>query len=382
MSQSDISSSRLFSLDALRGLIMVLMAIDHANYFVAQSHFYEYWGLPLPQHTDVLSFFTRFVTHLCAPGFFFLMGVGIVLLAESRRRLNWSVNKIQWYLVKRGLLLMVIQHFLENPVWLLGPVSEAAIRPGGGGEVLFFFGVLNGLGAALCVCALLLTAPSALLLGLTLITVLATNLLMPGSEQVGYQFHPLLRWAFIPGQSGIIHVLYPFIPWLGLTCFGLLFGRWISRDAPAAYRRSTIIGAGLIGLFLILRITDWFGNIHPYDHSGWLMFLNLTKYPPSATFLCLMLGIILLLLGGFSRVDTLFSSDRTPLIVFGQTALFFYIAHLYILGVMGLFVPPGGTSLPIMYLFWFIGLVLLYFLCRWYRAFKRGKSPDSFWRFF
>ena len=113
---------RLLAVDALRGLIIVLMALDHANFFIAQQHSSgEYWGGSFPSYDHVLPFLTRVLTHLCAPGFFFLMGVGMLLFAESRRKLGWSELKIMAHFWLRGALLMVLQLTLINRAWELSP---------------------------------------------------------------------------------------------------------------------------------------------------------------------------------------------------------------------------------------------------------------------
>ncbi len=134
-----LSEQRLLSIDALRGLIMVLMAVDHANYFVARMHPNgEFWGIPLPRYDSVLAFLTRFVTQPCAPGFFFLMGVGMFLFANSRRNQGWTETRILRHFIFRGVILVLLQFFLENAAWLLGPSTEFH-PPGGGGQVWPYF---------------------------------------------------------------------------------------------------------------------------------------------------------------------------------------------------------------------------------------------------
>src|SRR5215475_3578570 len=140
-------SVRLAPLDALRGLIMVVMALDHANLFIAHQHpLPEFWSAPTPPPASVLAFLTRFVTHFAAPGFFFLMGAGMVLLADSRRRLGWSKGAIVRYLLARGGLLIALQLLVENPAWRIGdgPIFTRQV-------FLSYFGVLYGLGAAMIV---------------------------------------------------------------------------------------------------------------------------------------------------------------------------------------------------------------------------------------
>lgn len=154
------ASPRVSAFDRLRGLIIVLMALDHASYFIARVHQTETWASQPPYYADFVSFITRRITHLCAPGFFLLMGVGVALLAQARRAAGWTPARITRFLATRGVVLLVVQHVVENPAWLLGVLSMdssagAAIGglPGPGGEVMLSFGVLSALGVALIVCS-------------------------------------------------------------------------------------------------------------------------------------------------------------------------------------------------------------------------------------
>ena len=139
-------AERIDALDAHRGFIMVLMAIDHASYFIARVHSAEFWGTALPVYSSALWFWTRWVTHLCAPGFFFLMGIGITLLAGARRRAGWEEGRITRFLISRGLLLIFLQLFVEDPAWMLGDLSvrsgvlviQGGRVPGGGTEGIIY----------------------------------------------------------------------------------------------------------------------------------------------------------------------------------------------------------------------------------------------------
>ena len=377
------TGGRLLSLDAVRGLLMILMAIDHANYFIAHKHpVGPFWSMPMPQYKSMLGFLTRFVTHPCAAGFFFLMGVGMILFAESRRHLGWTEGKIMRHFISRGFLLIILQQFLEDPAWLLGPTYTVK-APGGGETVWFHFGVLYALGAAMIIAALLLRFASAMLMSLSLIIVIVPQFLIPEPSKSDYLYSPLLRLILIPGQTGIMQVFYSVLPWLGLAGFGLVFGKWILQGYSRAYRRALIVGMAFVILFFVVRIGGGFGNIHPPDGSGWIGFLNVTKYPPSIAFLLLTLGANLLFLVLFSHSGAGLERWGKPLLVFGRTALFFYIVHLYLYALIGLAVAgEKGTGFPMMYLLWFAGLVFLYPICRWYGNFKKGKSADSIWRLF
>lgn len=375
---------RLPYLDALRGLIMILMAVDHASFFIAHKHPAEFWGQPLPEYTGAFPFLTRFLTHFCAPGFFFLMGIGMMLFAQSRRQLGWTDSAIRKHFLTRGALLIVLQLFIENPAWILGPAAELGTRPpGGGSEVLLHFGVLYGLGASMIVCAFLLRLSTIVLAAISLLAVLITQALIPGPENVATLYSPLPRLLLIPGHTNIVQVFYPLVPWLGLAVFGLIFARWIVANPAAIPRKAALLGVGFLLLFLLVRLTAGFGNIHPVSFSSWITFLNVTKYPPSLAYILLTLGVDLLLLALFAGIVTILQRWAKPLFVFGQTALFFYLAHLYLYAVMGLTIaPPGGTSLGWVYAYWAGGLALLYLLCVCYRKFKQSTAPNSVWRFF
>src|SRR6478609_11422410 len=117
---------RLPAIDRLRGLIVALMAIDHASFFIAGRHPGEFWGVPLPVYTGAIPFLTRWVTHPAAPGFFFLLGVGVVLLTAAREKAGWDNGRIFRHLAIRGLVLILAQHLIENLAWLLGQHTKAA----------------------------------------------------------------------------------------------------------------------------------------------------------------------------------------------------------------------------------------------------------------
>lgn len=376
-------SKRLAPIDALRGLIMILMAVDHANYFVARTHpSGEFWGVPLPQYTNIAEFLTRFVTHICAPGFFFLMGVGMVLFANSRRSLGWSESKIYRNIFFRGLILIFCQFFLVNSAWVLGPVYS--LRPPGGGETVWiYFGVLASLGATMVIGTLFMRFKPAILIGLGVIILVATQLAVPDPSHASQLYSPLIRILLIPGRTGIFQVFYPVIPWLGVVLFGFVFGKWLTKNKALAYKLSFVLGAACLFAFFILRILRGFGNIHHPESSGFISFFNVTKYPPSLTFTFLNLGLCLVFIGLFSRARSSIEKWGYPLLVFGRSALFFYVLHLYLFAIIGLlFASRGGSGLAAMYPIWFLGLFLLFPLCLRYGAFKKKKPPDSIWRFF
>jgi uncharacterized membrane protein len=377
------TKERLIPIDALKGFLMVLMAVDHANFFIAKMHpTGEFWGIPLPEYRSLLAFLTRFVTQPCAPGFFFLMGVGMILYADSRRALQWSEARIFRHFMVRGIILVLLQLFLENSAWLMGPANSLH-PPGGGKQVWFHFGVLFGLGMTMILGAILMRLPSIVIAGVSLAGIVLTQIFIPDPGKAETLFSPLLRIFFIPGQTGPVQVFYPVLPWLWIVGLGIVFGRWVSKDRKKSYQRALYFGLFFLLLFFAVRIPGGFGNIHPPEESGLMALLNVTKYPPSIAFTLLTLGLCLLFLFLFSRIGKGMKILGKPLLVFGRAALFFYLAHLYILAIFGLlFFSKGSSGLLLMYVFWFIGLAILYPLCLWYGKFKKKKAADSIWRMF
>ncbi len=380
------SSARLFPLDSFRGLIMIAMAIDHASLLVAKVHSGEFWGMALPEYQDAWWFLTRWITHLCAPGFFFAMGAGVALLTAARRADGWTEGRITRFLVTRGLLLILLQQFLENPAWLLGELSAAAgaqtVRgggvPGGGEGVMLHLGVLYALGAALVIWGFLYRLPSSAVAAISIAAIGGTHLLMPGPGWAAEQFHPVIRLLVVPGQSGILQVFYPVLPWMGVAGLGVLAGRLLREDPSGAWPVIGAAGAALLLLFLTMRFLGA-GDYHPVG-AGVIGWLNATKYPPSVVFLAMTLGVNLIVLWALARWSAT-PGDRNPVSVFGRSALFFYIVHLYLYALMGFAFRSGG-GLTVLYGAWLVGLVLLYPLCLWWWRFKSARPAESMWRLF
>ncbi|HME46331.1 MAG TPA: heparan-alpha-glucosaminide N-acetyltransferase domain-containing protein [Syntrophorhabdales bacterium] len=379
---------RLPVLDAQRGLIMVLMALDHASYFIARVHSLEFWGTSLPVYPNAFWFWTRWVTHPCAPGFFFLMGIGMVLFAASRREAGWQEGRITRFFIVRGLLLVLLQLLVEDPAWVVGYLSAnpgAMITrtggvPGGGTGGIVYLGVLFALGGTMVFWACVRRVSSQFICVISLAAIVTTQLVTPGSERIGALYTPLARSLIIPGHTNSWEVFYPVVPWLGVTGLGLLFGRLLKNDTHRAGRVAGPAGLACILLFVVVRAIGSVGNLNDVP-SGWLGFLNVVKYPPSLVFLAITLGINLIAMTAWERAEPYFQNPRNPLLVFGRVPLFFYLVHLWMYCLLGLFFA-GGSGLAAMYCFWLVGLVLLYPLCYAFNRFKQRRPVDSIWRLF
>ena len=378
-------SGRIAALDHLRGAIMALMALDHASFFIARMHSREFWGTALPDYASALPFLLRGVTHICAPGFFLLMGAGMAILADSRRAAGWSPRRITRFFMLRGLVLIAVQVLIENPAWRLAFVrgipgtfvGRGGPIPGHGEGTAIYLGVLFALGAVMILWSLALRLPTLAVGIISVAALLLTQWVTPGPEAFSVDYPWWVRMLQIPGRSGPFVVFYAVIPWLGIAGLGILLGRW-RKPIFANLPRWAVSTAGvLLAAFIVVRGAGGFGNFHA-PASGWIGFLNVTKYPPSLTFILLTLGFNALLLGIFSAAR---ARGFAWLGVFGRTPLFFYILHLYLYGLMGWFVP-AGVSQGRMLIFWLVGLAMLYPLCRFYDRFKKTKPPDTLWRLF
>lgn len=351
------------------------MAIDHASFFVARVHPFETWTNPPPYYESATAFLTRWITHLCAPGFFLLMGAGMAWFAESRRAAGWTAARVRRVLVTRGALLLLVQHFVENPAWLIGlvtasPAAEARLLyPGGTGDAFLVLAVISALGVALIFWGLLIDAPSPVVWIVTIAALAATVLLTPPVATPDLPW----RWFLLPGVTEPTHVLYPFVPWLVPAGLGVLMGRHRgSRDS-----RLLAIGVTAVAIFVVLRALS-LGDPHP-PQAGAIGFLTITKYPPSLDFFLVTLGLDLILLWALARAQG--SALLEPLAVFGRVPLFFYLLHLYVFGIASIFFPDGA-SFTVTYVVWAAALVVMYPLCRWYAGFKARQPIDSRWRLF
>jgi uncharacterized membrane protein len=372
---------RLESIDAVRGAIMVLMALDHTR---------DFFGLPgNPTNLATASaglFFTRWVTHFCAPGFFFLMGTGAFL--AGRRRTPGELTR---FLVARGVWLIVLDLVVLR---CLAYQFNVDFR-------VTMLLVLWALGWALIVLAGVIRLPMPAIAALGGLIVAGHNLL-DGIRSAS----PLWRILHAPGvvmSAGgrVIFVAYPLVPWIGVTMAGYALGTMYAW--PAERRRPILVrlGLALSIAFVAVRALNVYGDPSPWTPQRTplvtaLSFLNTTKYPPSLEFLLMTLGPLLLALAWMERVRPF-----RPLLVFGRVPLFYYAVHFFAIHALATIVcllrygaahwmfespdlahypfspPPGwGFGLPIVYLVWASLVIGVYPLCRWFAGVKaRSRSP-------
>jgi uncharacterized membrane protein len=373
---------RLESVDVVRGLIMVIMALDHTR---------DYFTLPVGDPTNLGTtttalFFTRWITHFCAPVFFLLTGTGAYLSLRKR-----STGELSRYLLTRGLWLIVLEAVVMRCF---------AYQFNFDFRVTFLI-VLWALAWAMIALAALVRLPATVVAAIGAILIVGHNLFDDVTSTN-------LLWTLLHGRGfllntpdHVVFVVYPLIPWIGVTMVGYGLGQIYDWDAERRRRFLLRLGLGLTAAFVVLRAVNVYG-----DPSRWsaqstmlftvLSFINTSKYPPSLLFLLMTLGPAMLLLrafdGGAPRV-------LRPALVIGKVPLFYFMLHFALIHLFAVIVcyirfgtahwmfespdmanypfttPPGwGYPLPIVYLVWAVVVVSTYPLCRWFAALKQRRS--------
>jgi uncharacterized membrane protein len=389
------SLPRVESVDVLRGLVMVIMALDHTREF-----FSNYGGNPTDAATaSGIIFFTRWITHLCAPTFVFLAGTSIYLQSLRKAR-----PQLARFLVTRGLWLMVLELVVVSSMLTFHPSPHFFML-----QVIWVTGVSMILMAALIYFPLWAVASfgAALVLLHNAFDWITPAAMGPAAGIVWRLLH--VPGLLVPPSSGNLWLnLYPLIPWPGIMALGFAFGAFL-QWRPAQRRRAMLrLGAASLAVFALLRWSNLYGDPVPWKHQAsgertFMSFIDVQKYPPSLLFTLVTLGLSLSLLAAFDAWQTgdKFKAVRSILSVYGRVPFFYYILHftaIHLAAMLttaalgldwrwwlklspagGIFAgqPPGyGFSLPIVYLVW-VGIVTFcYFPCRWFAGVKqRNKSP-------
>ena len=315
-------------------------------------------------------------------------GRGDLLVRRVPQTSGWSDSQILRRVAWRGFALFLVGQLLENPILFLQSflkppavaMSSTMQPPPIDGSALYWgFIVMTGLGLVMMCCSLLLRWGPVVWGLAALACVLATNLLLPASGKPGPLWETIL---LAPGLRDHIIVMYPVLPWLAVSTCGMLFGLWWRKNPVSAPRQVPLAGLGLLLTGVLLRAAGGFGNIRLPRDGSWIEFLNTVKYPPSLVFWTMSLGLNLLILSLLLRLPDKVKSPVSPLIVFGQTPAFFYVAHLYLLALIAFSFFREAAPLSMVYVAWAAALVILFPLCRWYRGFKSTKPPESLWRLF
>ena len=382
--QAPPPNQRLLSIDALRGLVIIFMLLDHVR-----ETFFLHRQVVDPMNIDVTEpalFFSRTLAHLCAPVFVLLTGLSAYLYGEKYQ----GTRDVSAFLFKRGLFLVVLEFTLVNFAWTF------QFPP-----TVIYLQVIWAIGVSMIALAALVWLPRPVLLLLAIVIIAGHNLLDGLHFAAGSALH--VPWAILHDRGWIefsdslrLRTSYPVLPWIGVIALGYCIGPWFARSASAALRQRYLLLAGtgaLLG-FVALRLLNGYGEAQWSGYSNvtqtLMSFFNITKYPPSLLFLTLTLGVGLLLLLGFERAGQ--RRWIRTLAVFGAAPMFFYLLHLYVLKVLylvcvGLFGLNQGSYFGFdgIGAVWLSAILLataLYLPVRWFAALKARRRDISWLKYF
>jgi len=381
------SSKRIESIDLLRGLVMIIMALDHTRDFF---HNQAFTGDPLdPATTTPILYFTRWVTHFCAPTFVFLSGLSAWL--QSRRK---TKKELSWFLITRGLWLVLIE--------------VTIVTLGISGDIHFGFFILQtiwSIGISMFILGLVIWLPFRMILLIGLLIVFGHNAI--DFAEKGRTDFPVW-WQFLH-RGGVLRlwdghmlgIFYPFLSWTGLMILGYCCGKiFTAMDAEKRKRTLLWMGIGALLFFIALRAVDIYGDPLHWSKQrnvfySFLSFMNVQKYPPSLLFMCATIGPGLLFLALVKDTGSRFSKIIK---VYGRVPFFYYILHFYLLHIINIIlylsrghsfaegmagspglpfkfaVPGEGYSLWIVYVIWLAVVIALYPLCKWYDNYKTNHK--------
>ncbi|ACU63058.1 DUF1624 domain-containing protein [Chitinophaga pinensis] len=388
-------SRRIESIDLLRGIIMIIMSLDHVrDYFHAFSYLHDPTDLP---HTTAPIFLTRWITHYCAPTFMLLAGISACLYGGKNGK-----KALSYFLLTRGLWLVIVELFIITLAWTFNPHYPAFIM-----QVIWAFGI------SMITLSLLIHLPRKILLPLGILLVAAHNLLdnvhVTGNTLAAFGWSVLHEPNFGGLHFGPFNPIigYPVMPWLGIITLGYCLGSLYAPDVAPEKRQQSLrnLGIASIVLFIVLRWTNLYGDHAPWAvQENWMLtlfsFVNVTKYPPSLLFVLMTMGPALLFLAYAERP---LNKVTAALTVFGRVPMFFYLLHIPLIHGMAVVAavltghPASdmvnlttwvtsneklqgyGFSLPVVYLVWVVVIALLYPLCLRFSKYKQANQATKKW---
>ena len=369
---------------------MVVMALDHARYPYLTN--LQFFPEDLKQ-TYLVLFLTRWITHYCAPLFFLLAGTGAFLSLSNGR----TAKEVSDFLWKRGLWLVFLELTIIAFAWSFNPMWR-------------FGGVIWALGWSMVIMALIVRLPLRAIIVFALALICLHDLTDSIKPDVFGNFSWL--WKIIH-SGGLIKIdalnpgfiiLYSIIPWVGIMALGFVSGQILTREETERRRWLLIIGGLMTLAFLVLRITNLYGNPDSFQaqetaEKTIIAFLNVEKYPASLQFTLMTVGPALMLLAWFDRFDysSVFGWLGKKIVVFGRVPMFFYILHIFLLHILAIVVglifsqpvgwlfgarlplirqapPEFGFNLPFIYLMTILTAVILYFPCKWFADLKKRRN--------
>jgi uncharacterized membrane protein len=367
-------TNRIAAIDWMRGLVMILMIVDHASMAFDGGHLSEDSAMYPGSATMALpaaEFFTRWMTHICAPTFVFLAGVALALSVERRVAKGVSAREIDVFIITRGAIIALLDLTVisfGSGHWNIG--------------VLFAIGV-----SMICMAGLRRLSMAALVavgLGWFAFGELLTGWCWnpPGSSS------PLAALLMANYASDALLIKYPVLPWLAIMVLGWAMGRHASNYQAGKTRVSAqtvlwIAGVAALIVFVVVRGGQGYGDMFLHRSDGsWQQWLHVSKYPPSLSYAALELGLMSLCLASLARIEPLIGvRNNGVFLVFGQTAMFFYLVHRLVFEMPATYFGLRGVGgLGTTYVVAAAMLVALYPACRWYRTVK-AAHPTSFLKY-
>ena len=385
---STITKTRITSIDFLRGSIMIIMALDHVrDYLYSGSFFYD--PLDLTKTSGVL-FFTRWITHFCAPIFLLLAGTSASLIGQKKTKKELSA-----FLIKRGLWLIFLEMIVVNLGWNFNLTFP-----------MFFFITIWALGLSMIVLAGLIHLPKKLIFLISILIIAGHNMLdnihVPGSSLSAFGWSLLHDQQFFTWHKEVLLVGYPIIPLFAVMSLGYCLGSWYEAGYDGKKRQKNLLLAGSLAIlaFIVLRYSNVYGDPVKWTTQKnafftFLSFLNVNKYPPSLLYLLVTIGAACLFL---SITEKTKGAVVRVVSIYGRVPMFYYLIHIYVIHLIAViasaFIPGQdwklwfltkpiwfttdlkgyGFSLPVAYLVW-IGIVIaLYPLCKRYDAYKQANK--------
>lgn len=374
---------RIQSIDALRGVVMVIMLIDHVR-----ETFYLHQQVSDPVDvttTDPGLFLIRLLSSLCAPIFVLLTGLGAWLYGQAHSRAETSA-----FLLKRGIFLVILEVTLVNFAW------TATFPP-----TTVFLQVIWIIGLSMIALAGLLYLPRLLQVALAILIIAGHHLLASLSFEPGSTGY--IPWAILYDRSWLefgdvfrARTSYPLLPWIGVILLGYAIGPWFAATMEAGKRIRTLLlaGAGFLAVFIILRWLNVYGDAPRLTDQSALVevmsFLSLTKYPPSLFFILSTIGVGFLLLAWFEKIGE--NKALSTVAIFGAAPMFFYIFHLYVLkliyiGCLAAFGANQGKyygfdSVGPLWIVFVVFAIAFYFPTAWFSRLKRRRRDIAWLKYF
>ena len=368
-----VKIGRLPFIDFARGIVMAIMAWDHVSNFWHELHHGGEGILGrVPPFPNLIWFLERFVSHVCAPTFIFLAGTVLALSALKRVSRGESQTSVTIHMVKRGLVLLVLEALVVSPAF---------------GTSKLYFGVIACIGVSLIIFSFYRRLPLSVILTLSLIIILNHRFLdlgfIPADTPWGWYFRVIIhepnfdRWPY--------YGLYPIIPWIGVMGLGWVFGSLLAKLDPDKIMKLknplAATGVASIAVFFVVRWINGYGNLLMRTGNTVIDWLYVSKYPPSIAFLLWTMGWMCVFLAlGLAIQNRSWFSKGVPgaILAFGRNPLFFYLTHLWLYrlrlptGFRPEPPPPFYLEMWQTFIFWAVGLVVLWQLCLRYEKLKRA----------